>query len=65
MFYFAHCSKPNSPNGMLANYRFMMMDPTGLGAINYDQPASDGSSCHKMAESLRKGLTTFYFYSKY
>ena len=50
---------------MLANYRFIMMDPTGLGAINYDQPASDGSSCHKMAESLRKGLTTFYFNSKY
>ena len=56
LFFFSHCSKPNSPNGVLANYRFMMMDPTGLGAINFDQPAKDGSSCLEMAESLRKML---------
>ena len=54
LFYLAHCSKPNSPNGMLANYRFMMMDPTSFGAMNYDQPAADGSSCKLMAESLRQ-----------
>ena len=33
--------------------RFLMMDPAGLGAMNYDQPAADGSSCRLMAESLR------------
>jgi len=49
-------SKPNSPNGMLANYRFQMMDPTGLGAMSYDQPKKDGSSCSTMAESLRTML---------
>ena len=56
LFFLAHCSKPNSPNGVLANYRFMMMDPTGLGAMNYDQPAPDGSSCKLMAQSLRNIL---------
>ena len=36
--------------------RFLMMDPAGLGAMNYDQPAADGSSCKLMAESLRRML---------
>ena len=31
-------SRPNGPNGMLATYRFQMMDPTGFGAMSYDQP---------------------------
>ena len=53
-FYF--CSKPHSPNGFLATYRFQMMDPNSLGALSYDQPASDGSSCHLMADSLRRLL---------
>ena len=29
------------------------MDPGGLGAMAYDPPAADGSSCRVMAESLR------------
>ena len=32
-------SKPHSPNGVLARYRFQMMDPTDFGAMSYDQPA--------------------------
>ena len=38
IFKYLHISKPNSPNGILANYRFQMMDPTGMGAMSYDQP---------------------------
>ena len=49
-------SKPNSPNGTLAVYRFHGMDPNSLGAMMYDQLASDGSSCKEMAESLRELL---------
>lgn len=30
-----------------------MMDPASLGAMSYDTPASDGSSCRMMADSLR------------
>ena len=56
LFYFYFCSKPHSPNGFLATYRFQMMDPNSLGAMSYDQPASDGSSCHLMADSLRRLL---------
>ena len=54
LFYFLTCSKPHSPNGYLATYRFQMMDPGSLGAMNYDQPARDGSTCGLMARSLRK-----------
>jgi len=46
-------SKPHSPNGALAQYRFHMMDGGSLGAMSYDLPASDGSSCSLMADSLR------------
>ena len=35
------------------------MDPGGLGAMAYDPPAADGSSCRVMAESLR-GETESY-----
>ena len=56
LFYFLTCSKPNSPNGYLATYRFQMMDPHGMGAMSYDQPARDGSTCGVMARSLRKML---------
>jgi len=56
LFKFAYCSKPNSPNGVVGNYRYMMMDPGSLGAMWYTKPASDGSSCTLMAESLRKLL---------
>ena len=30
--------------------------PHGLGAMSYDQPARDGSTCSLMARSLRKML---------
>ena len=56
LFYFKNCSLPHSPNGYLATYRFQMMDPHGMGAMSYDQPARDGSSCSVMARSLRKML---------
>ena len=56
LFFFSNCSKPHSPNGHLATYRFQMMDPSGLGAMSYDQPAPDGSTCCLMADSLRKLL---------
>ena len=56
LFYFKNCSLPHSPNGYLATYRFQMMDPHGMGAMSYDQPASDGSTSGVMARSLRKML---------
>ena len=55
-------SKPNSPNGTLAKYRFYMMDPKSMGAMNYDLPAADGSTGKLMAESLR-GLLQLEFRS--
>jgi len=33
-----------------------MMDPNSLGAMSYDQPANDGSTCNVMANSLRDML---------
>ena len=48
--------RPNSPHGCLATYRYQMMDPSSMGAMMYDQPARDGSTCRKMADSLRKML---------
>jgi len=54
LFYLLTCCKPQSPNGYLATYRFQMMDPYGLGAMSYDQPARDGSTCRLMANSLRR-----------
>lgn len=56
LFYFLTCSKPHSPNGYLATYRFQMMDPHALGAMSYDQPARDGSTSCLMARSLREML---------
>ena len=56
LFMFASISKPNSPNGFLPNYRFQMIDPNSYGAMSYDQPASDGTSCDVMANSLREIL---------
>ena len=56
LFYYMNCCKPHSPNGYLATYRFQMMDPASLGSLNYDLPAQDGSSCSRMAASLRKFL---------
>ena len=56
LFKFAFLSKPNSPHGFLASYRYQMMDPNSLGAMEYEQPAADGSTCNLMAQSLRKLL---------
>ena len=53
IFKFASMSKPNSPHGFLASYRYQMMDPNSLGAMAYEQPAPDGSTCKIMANSLR------------
>jgi len=49
-------SKPSSPHGFLPNYRYQIMDPKSLGAMSYEMPAPDGSSCNIMANSLRKLL---------
>jgi len=56
LFQLGLISKPNSPFGFLPNYRFQMMDPNSFGAMSYDQPALDGSSCDVMANSLREIL---------
>lgn len=53
---FCLINKPYSPNGFLPSYRFWLMDPNSLGAMTYEPPASDGSSCGIMANSLRKIL---------
>ena len=45
-----------APFGFLPEYRFLMMDPNNFGAMMYDQPKADGSSCKEMAHSLRKLL---------
>ena len=57
LFYFSMIAKPNSPNGFLPNYRFWMMDPMSLGALGYQSPKADGSSCREMANSLRQVLS--------
>ena len=53
LFRFTKMSRPHTCNGALASYRFEMMDPASLGAMNYDQPEQDGSSRSAMAASLR------------
>ena len=53
LFKYAMISKPNTPHGFLPNYRYQMMDLSSLGAMQYEQPAKDGSSCDLMAKSLR------------
>ena len=42
-----------TPKPLDLDSRFHMMDPASLGAMSYDTPASDGSSCRLMADSLR------------
>ena len=54
LFRFVTSAKPNSPGGFLPTYRYQFMDPNSLGALLYDQPAWDGSSCKVMAQALRK-----------
>ena len=55
LFKYAFISKPNSPHGFLATYRYQFMDPNSLlSLMTLDQPAYDGSSCQLMANSLRK-----------
>merc|ERR1711892_653279 len=56
LFKYSFISRPNSPHGFLATYRYQFMDPTSLGAMGYEQPAPDGSTCQAMANSLRKLL---------
>ena len=56
LFKFAFISEPNSPHGFLATYRYQFMDPNSLGAMAYDQPGPDGSTCDVMAKSLRELL---------
>ena len=56
IFKFSMIDKPNSPYGFLPNYRFWLMDPDSLGAMLYDPPVKDGSSCKEMAMSFRKIL---------
>ena len=56
LFKFSLIDQPNSPFGFLPNYRFWLMDPDSIGAMLYDPPIKDGSSCREMAESLRKVL---------
>ena len=50
--------KPNSPFGYLPGYRFSAMDPTSAMSkmMTCPRPASDGSSCKDMANSLREIL---------
>ena len=56
LFKLHNLDKPNSPNGALPNYRFWNMDAKSFGAMAYNLPEADGSSCTKMAASLRKVL---------
>ena len=48
--------RPNSPHGHLPTYRYRWMDPASMGAMLYDKPERDGSTCRKMAASLRRML---------
>ena len=54
LFRYNTTTKPNSPHGILPVYRFHMMNPSSIGAMLYEQPAWDGSSCKIMADSLRE-----------
>ena len=56
LFKFCLLAKPNSPHGFLPNYRYQMMDLDSLGAMSFVQPATDGSTCAIMANSLRRIL---------
>jgi len=56
LFRLALMCRPNTPHGHNATYRYLMMDPAGMGAMMYDKPARDGSTCLLMANSLRRML---------
>ena len=56
-------AKPNSPNGFLPAFKFHLMDPNSFGAIIYDPPAPDGSTCVVMANCLRKLATERFHYA--
>jgi len=55
IFRYLVLSKPDTPNGKLAIYRFSAMDPAGsMSSISYPSPNRDGSSCIELAGFLRK-----------
>jgi len=55
IFKYLVVSKPDTPNGKLAIYRFSAMDPAGsMSCISYPSPKRDGSSCIELARFLRK-----------
>lgn len=54
IFRYLMLSKPDSPNGKLALYRFAAMDPCSLmSCLCCPSPAPDGSSCTELANFLR------------
>ena len=63
IFRYVTMAKPNSPAGYLPAYRYQLMDPNSLGAMMYDHPAWDGSSCDKMAGSLREVIQAPFEYA--
>jgi len=57
LFYYGLIYKESSPHGYLPTYRYSLMDPSNaMAKMQLAPPSSDGSSCTKMAESLRKML---------
>ena len=54
LFKFGLLAKPSSPHGFLPNYRYHMMDLNSFGVMAFVQPATDGSTCVIMANSLRR-----------
>ena len=63
LFRYTTTGRPNSPHGVLPGYRYQRMDPNSLGAMMYDPPASDGSSCKIMAGSLRRIIKARFDYA--
>ena len=63
IFRYVTMARPNSPAGYLPAYRYQLMDPNSLGAMMYDHPAWDGSSCDKMAGSLREVIQAPFEYA--
>ena len=63
LFWYTTTAKPHSPDGVLPAYRYQLMDPNSLGAMIYEQPAWDGSSCEIMANSLRAILKVPFKYA--
>ena len=57
MFYYTFMAPGSSTNGCIADYRCMAMDPSSIfPKLLLDEPNADGSSCDKMAASLRQIL---------